>query len=145
MSSGAVPVFSTTSWNAVGLNFAPSVLRALSRLLIAWNYDVRAFGSVEAFLAEPGWEFREDRHLDCLVVDVHMLGLSGLELQSEPSVIRAGLPIVFVTGAGDASLRDRAMADGAIEFLQKPFTDDQLIRAIDRALGHEGSRLKSQV
>ena len=122
-----------------------AVLRALSRLLTAWNYDVRAFGSVEAFLAEPGWESREDRHLDCLVVDVHMLGLSGLELQSEPSVIRAKLPIVFVTGAGDASLRDRAMADGAVEFLQKPFTDDQLVRAIDRALGIEVSRLKSQV
>lgn len=111
-----------------------AVLRALSRLLIACNYHVRAFGSVEAFLAEPGWELREEQQPDCLVVDVHMLGLSGLELQSEPSVVRAKLPIVFVTGAGDAGLRDRAMADGAVEFLQKPFTDDQLIRAIDRAL-----------
>jgi FixJ family two-component response regulator len=113
-----------------------AVLRALSRLLIACNYRVRAFGSVEAFLSEPGWKPNGDDQLDCLVVDVHMLGLSGLELQSEPSVIRAGLPIVFVTGAGDASLRERAMADGAVEFLQKPFTDDQLIRAIDRALDY---------
>lgn len=109
-----------------------AVLRALSRLLVACNYQVRAFGSVEVFLAQPDGNLRQ---LDCLVVDVHMLGLSGLELQSEPSVIRAGLPIVFVTGAGDASLRERAMADGAVGFLQKPFTDDQLIRVIDQALG----------
>lgn len=111
-----------------------AVLRALSRLLIACNYRVRAFGSVEAFLVKPGWDEGEDQHLGCLVVDVHMLGLSGLELQSEPSVISHNVPIVFVTGAGDASLRDRAMADGAVAFLQKPFTDEQLIRAIDRAL-----------
>jgi FixJ family two-component response regulator len=111
-----------------------AVLRALSRLLTACNYRVRAFGSVEAFLLEPGWDEGKDQHLDCLVVDVHMLGLSGLELQTEPSVIQHNVPIVFVTGAGDPSLRDRAMADGAVEFLQKPFTDEQLIRAIDRAL-----------
>jgi FixJ family two-component response regulator len=121
-----------------------AVLRALSRLLIACNYRVRAFGSVEAFLLEPGWDDGEDQHLGCLVVDVHMLGLSGLELQSEPSVIRHNVPIVFVTGAGDPSLRDRAMADGAVEFLQKPFTDDQLISAIDRALERRhGPEVKS--
>jgi FixJ family two-component response regulator len=108
-----------------------SVLRAVSRLLLAIGYPVRSFKSAHQFLERSP---QDDGELGCLIVDVHMPGMSGLELQEELSRAGRDLPIVFVTGAADETLRQRAFANGALEFLQKPFTDSALERAVRQAL-----------
>ncbi len=106
----------------------PSVLRGLSRLLRAWSYRVQAFSSAREFLAhehEPG---------ACLLVDLHMPGFSGIELQTELNLTQTRLPVVFVTGHGDANVRAQLMAAGAIECLQKPSADIELIEGVARAI-----------
>jgi FixJ family two-component response regulator len=108
----------------------PAVLKGLSRLLQAWDYQVRTFGSAQDFLARTC----DGDGAACVVLDVHMPGLSGLELQADLNRARRRLPIVFVTGHGDASLRTRALVAGAVEFLQKPFTDTELLRALNDAI-----------
>ena len=108
-----------------------AVLRAIGRLLRACDYEVRGFSSAQSFLDHgPGL----DDELDCLVVDVHMPGRSGLELKSDLDQAGRTTPIVLVTGAADAKLKARALAEGAIALLQKPFTEVELLRAIELAL-----------
>jgi FixJ family two-component response regulator len=108
-----------------------SVLRAVSRLLTALGYTVGSFKSAHQFLERPA---EADHEVGCLVLDVHMPGMSGLELQEELARAGRDLPIVFVTGAGDETLRQRAFSWGAIDFLEKPFTDSALERAVRYAL-----------
>jgi FixJ family two-component response regulator len=105
-----------------------SVLKALSRLLRARGYDVRAHASPLEFLAShdptiPG----------CVVLDVSMPGLDGLELQRELTVAAAHRPIVFLTGKGSIPMSVQAMRAGAIDFLTKPVNDRDLLAAIARA------------
>ena len=107
-----------------------AVVRALARLLMACGYLVRTFRSAQDFLDQP---VEIDADLCCLIVDVHMPGISGLELQAALQAASRPLPIIFVTGAGDAKLRCRAFSDGAIAFLQKPFTDVELLQAVEQA------------
>lgn len=106
----------------------PGVLKALSRLLRARGYDVQAFSSPQAFLADhdasiPG----------CAVFDVSMPGLDGLELQQALTADGSQRPIIFLTGKGDIPTSVRAMRAGAIDFLTKPVNDDGLLAAISRA------------
>ena len=108
-----------------------AVLRAIGRLLRACGYDVSGFSSAQQFL-EQGAEI--DQQLDCLVVDVHMPGRSGLELMADLDLAKRTIPIVLVTGAADAKLRSRALAEGAVALLQKPFTEMELLRAIELAV-----------
>jgi FixJ family two-component response regulator len=108
-----------------------AVVRALSRLLRTYAYDVRTFASAQEFL-DSGPD--GDDAIGCLVVDVHMPGISGFELQAILQAVGRLLPVVFVTGAGDAKLRCRALAYGAVELLEKPFADADLIRAVQLAL-----------
>lgn len=70
----------------------------------------------------------------CLILDVKMPGLSGLELQKELALVNYAIPIVFISGHGDIPMSVQAMKDGAVNFLSKPFDDDQLIDAIEEAL-----------
>jgi FixJ family two-component response regulator len=114
-----------------------SVLKAVSRLLTALGYTVRSFRSAQQFLDRST---QDDAELGCLVLDVHMPGMSGLELQEELARTDRDLPIVFVTGAGDATLRQRAFANGAVDFLEKPFTDAALERAVSHALSCRAER-----
>ncbi|MCP3393654.1 response regulator [Bradyrhizobium sp. CCGB12] len=105
-----------------------SVLTALSRLLRTRGYEVRAFASPHAFLAEhdasiPG----------CAVFDVSMPDLDGLELQQELTTGGSQRPIIFLTGRGDIPTSVRAMRAGAIDFLTKPVRDVDLLAAIARA------------
>jgi len=107
----------------------PGVLKALTRLLQSSGYSVAAFQSPRAFLdghdpAAPG----------CLVLDVAMPGLNGLELQRRLAESGSDRAIVFISGQADIPLSVRAMKAGAIDFLPKPFDDVQLLVAIGIAI-----------
>jgi FixJ family two-component response regulator len=105
---------------------------SLSGLLRALGYSVLVFASAEALLDSSAWE-----DADCLLVDATMPGASGPELQEELSFRRSRIPIIFVTGYGGLegdALRARVMAEGAIDCLCKPFEEDELLAALDRAM-----------
>ena len=106
-----------------------SVLRALRRLLWVEAFAVEAFGSAEEFLAS---EHRANAR--CLVLDVNLTGLSGLELQEQLLLTGAAPPIVFITAYDDRVARDRASRAGAVDYLRKPFDDKTLLDAINRAI-----------
>jgi FixJ family two-component response regulator len=106
-----------------------SLRKSLGRLLKSAGHLVEAFASADEFLRRDHYE-----GLGCLVLDVQMPGLNGIELQSALAEKEYGLPIVFVTGHGDIPMGVRAMKSGAVDFLPKPFNDDALLKAIDQAL-----------
>jgi FixJ family two-component response regulator len=110
-----------------------SVCRALARLLRTVGLAVETFRSAKAFLEYPA----QDRP-SCLVLDVRLPGPSGLELQEALSEAGRGLPIIFVTGYGDVPTSVRAMKGGAVDFLQKPFDDHELLDCVQRALAQSG-------
>lgn len=111
----------------------PGMLRALTRLLQAEGFAVRGFGSAEAFLKAPrmtgAW---------CLLLDVAMSGMSGLELQSRLQSEGVQVPIVFLTGHGDIPMSVRAIKSGAVDFLTKPVHDEDLLGAVRAALAQAG-------
>jgi FixJ family two-component response regulator len=106
----------------------PIVLRALERMLRANDIPVETFASPSAFLERPLYD-----GIGCLLLDLRMPGLSGLDVQSEMSRKRIPLPIVFLSAQGDVPSTARAMREGAIDFLEKPIDEGQLLAAIDRA------------
>jgi FixJ family two-component response regulator len=106
-----------------------SVRRALSMLLQTVGLDVETFPSAQAFLAHA----MPDRPA-CLVLDIRLRGTSGLDLQAELKAAGRDLPIIFITGHGDVPTTVRAMKSGAVDFLEKPFNDQQLLDCIQRAL-----------
>jgi FixJ family two-component response regulator len=107
-----------------------SVRRALARLIKSAGYQVQTFVSAREFL-----DSMPDRAGPaCLVLDVRMPGLSGLDLQRELQAANATLPIIFITGHGDIPMTVKAMKDGAVDFLPKPVKDKDLLRAIELAL-----------
>lgn len=109
----------------------PSVRKALSRLFRSINYEVEAFASAKQFLqATP------DGHPACVVLDVRMPRMSGLDLQNELADSDSDIPIVFITGHGDIDMAVQAMKDGAVDFLPKPFDDQDLLDSVERALQH---------
>jgi FixJ family two-component response regulator len=107
-----------------------SVLRALGRLIKSAGYEVQTFVSAHAFLDSGDFQ----KGPACLVLDVRMPGLNGLDLQRELQAARATLPIIFITGYGDIPTTVRAMKAGAVDFLPKPLKDTVLLRAIEQAL-----------
>lgn len=108
-----------------------SVRRSLARLLRASGYSVRTFSSASAFLsAVPP----TPRTSGCLLVDVRLPGVDGLELQTILNFTGAETAIVFMTGHGDEQTGVKAMNAGAVDFLLKPFTDEALLNAVGRAL-----------
>ena len=106
----------------------PDVLQALTRLLGSAGRRVAAFSSAQRFLEDC------DCARGCLVLDVAMPGLNGLELQQALEAQGSVLPIVFLTGRGDVSSSVQAMKHGAVDFLEKPVDDEQLLAAIAQAL-----------
>lgn len=106
-----------------------SICRALARLLRSAGFEVQTFPSAKAFLDWPA----PDRPA-CLVLDIRMPGPSGLDLQSALREADRLLPIVFITGHGDVATSVRAMKAGAVDFLQKPFDDQELLACVQRAL-----------
>lgn len=101
---------------------------SLRWLLESAGYRVMAYASAERFLAafRPG-------HAVCLVLDVRMPGLSGLELQQELNRRDAALPTIFITGHGDVPMAVEALKNGAFHFLEKPFKDERLLQLLDEA------------
>ena len=112
-----------------------SVRKSLARLVRAAGFDVETFASAGAFLTRPRYDGPS-----CLVLDVRMPGLSGLDLQETLATAEQRLPIVFITGHPDVRDRVRAMKGGAIDFLSKPVNDRDLLDAIERARHHEPPR-----
>jgi FixJ family two-component response regulator len=110
----------------------PSFRRSTERLLRTAGYQVQSFASALEFLHS-----RRPDVSACLVSDVRMPGLNGLDLQSE--LARAGwqIPIIFITGHGDVPTSVRAMKAGAVDFLGKPFREQDLLDAIERALARD--------
>jgi FixJ family two-component response regulator len=108
----------------------PSLLRALQRLLAVGGFTVETFPSAELFLASV-----RRATAGCLVLDVHLGGLSGFELHERLVAEGTPIPTVFITAHDDAATRERAARAGAVAYLRKPFDDDSLISAVHLALG----------
>ncbi len=115
----------------------PSVREALGALLRSVDMQVQAFGSVQEFLVAK----LPDRPC-CLVLDVRLPGASGLDLQDRLAKAGVRIPIVFITGHADVPMTVRAMKAGAVEFLEKPFRDQELLDAIQLAVTNDRSRRK---
>ncbi len=115
----------------------PVVLKSLSRLLRATRFTVVTFGSPQEFLEQ------HNPHIPgCLVLDVAMPGLNGLELQEALRVKGSAIPIIFLTGHGDIPMSVQAMKGGALDFLTKPVRDEDLLKAVEAAL--EKDRIERQ-
>lgn len=106
-----------------------SIRESLELLIPSAGWRVQTFASAREFLGQP-------RALvpSCLVLDVSLPDLNGLELQTRVAAERAEMPIIFITGHGDVPISVRAMKAGAVEFLMKPFSEDALLTAIANAL-----------
>src|SRR6266852_2932502 len=102
---------------------------ALQGLLKAVGLPSRAFASAEDFLKSG-----QQHETACLIADIRMPGMSGLELQAKLTAERCRIPIIFITAHGDAEMRTLAMRDGAVEFLTKPFDDAVLLEIVHAAL-----------
>jgi FixJ family two-component response regulator len=110
----------------------PSIRDALTSLIRSVGLHVETFGSAQAFLRHP----RPDAS-GCLVLDVRLPGLSGLDLQRELAAAEMTMPIIFITGHGDIPMTVQAMKAGAVEFLTKPFRDQDLLDAIAQAIARD--------
>ena len=102
---------------------------ALEGLLRSAGLSARAFDSAETFIAS-GQQFQ----IGCLIADIRMPGMSGLELQAKLNAENCRIPIVFITAHGDAQMRMQALRAGAVEFLSKPFNDETLLETVRAAL-----------
>jgi RNA polymerase sigma factor (sigma-70 family) len=117
----------------------PSVRSSLKFLLSSVGLQVESFESAETFLQRKAPDAPS-----CLVLDVRLRGLSGLDFQRELAAREIRIPIVFVTGHGDIPMSVRAMKDGAIEFLTKPYRDQDLLDAIRIALERDRTRREQE-
>ena len=109
-----------------------SMRRALARLIRSVSLQVETFTSAQEFLSHPPPEGP-----CCLVLDIRLPGLSGLQLQESLNQYGMGIPIIFITGHGDVPMSVQAMKAGAVDFLQKPVNDQQLLDAVHRALSKD--------
>ena len=106
-----------------------SVRESLRRLIRSVGFAVQAFSSAEQFLNSE--QFRETR---CLILDVKLPGMDGLELQHQLIANWCEIPVIFITAHGDKAARVRALRNGALEYLFKPFSEEALIDAIHMSL-----------
>jgi FixJ family two-component response regulator len=113
----------------------PSVRRAIKRLVKSVGLQVELFGSAQEFLSSE-----RPNVPSCLVLDIRLPGTSGLDLQRELADANIHIPLIFVTAHGDIPMTVRAMKAGAVEFLTKPFRDQDLLDAIHLALERDHSR-----
>ncbi|PYX06440.1 MAG: two-component system response regulator [Acidobacteria bacterium] len=120
-----------------------SVRTAMGRFIQSLDFAVELFGSAEAFLESSGLQ-----EISCLILDVRLPGMSGLQLQDHLAEHGFRIPIIFITACPDERARTRALNAGAVDFLPKPFTDEALLSGIRSALKlchEEGYRAKSVV
>ncbi len=107
-----------------------SVCKALRRLLRSFGLNIETFATAEEFLARAPGEPPA-----CLILDVRMPGMSGLELQQRLNAAGRRIPLVFITAHEDQQARHAALAAGAVDFLIKPFDEQVLLKAVTQALG----------
>jgi FixJ family two-component response regulator len=116
-----------------------SVRESLEALIGTQGWRAECFASALDFLAHPRVETPS-----CLILDVNLPDLNGLDLQTQIAGERLDMPIIFITGFGDIPMSVRAMKAGAVEFLTKPFDDDALIDAIRSAIGHSTAKRRDE-
>jgi FixJ family two-component response regulator len=108
-----------------------SVRESLSSLIRSVGLGVKVFGSAEEFVTSDDLD-----KTDCVILDVRMPGMSGLELQRRLAVSHPQLPVVFITAHGsDEEVRSRALKDGAVDYLSKPLSEETVLSAVQTALG----------
>ena len=117
----------------------PSVRRSLARLVKGAGYRVEAFASAHEFLARPPEEGPA-----CLLLDVRMPGLTGLDLQETLAIAAHSTSIVFITGYRDVRASVKAMKAGAVDFLTKPVNDEELLGAIERAVARASAARREE-
>jgi FixJ family two-component response regulator len=110
-----------------------SVRKSLARLLRASGHSADTFASPAEFLEHC----RQTPVRGCALLDIQMPGLNGLELQRELLAANVAIPIIFITGHGDIPMSVKAMKAGAVDFLSKPFRDEELLGAIDQAIARD--------
>ena len=118
---------------------SPSVRDALDSLIRSVHLNVLSFGSTEEFLL-----YKRPDAPGCIVLDVRLPGLSGLDFHREMAKSNIDLPVIFITGHGDVPMSVRAIKAGAIEFLPKPFRDQDLLDAVKLGLEKDEARRKGQ-
>src|SRR5258708_30290625 len=106
-----------------------SIRSAIEGLLRGVGLPAQAFASAEEFLKSG-----QQHQIACLIADIRMPGMSGLELQAKLNADRCRIPIIFITAHGDAKMRMQALRAGAVEFLAKPFNDEALLESVRGAL-----------
>jgi FixJ family two-component response regulator len=111
-----------------------SIRVATATLMGSCGFAARGFASAEEFLQSP-----ELGETSCIISDVHMPGIDGLELQSRLASTHRRTPVIFITAFRDPRIQERALAGGAICFLTKPFDGETLIQCVDRALNQSKS------
>lgn len=116
----------------------PSVRKALARLLKCADFRVEGFASADDFLKR----LRTDTPA-CLILDLQLPGLNGLELQSKLELQNVHLPIIFITGHGDIPMTVRAMKAGAVDFLTKPFDNQALLAIVRKAVTRHAQTLRA--
>ncbi len=113
----------------------PSVRESTKLMLEGFGFNVKTFASAQDFLNAKLQEC-----LGCLILDVRMPGISGLDLQEKLVSAKTPLPVIFITGHGTVPMTVRAMKAGAVDFLQKPFEEQDLLDAINRAITRQRER-----
>lgn len=116
-----------------------AVRDSLQWLLEGKDYRVRCFESAEAFLARY-----DPREVACLIADIRMHGMTGLELQDKLIERHSPLPIVFITGHGDVPMAVETMKKGALDFIQKPFDESALVSVVERMLEYARTAFSDQ-
>jgi len=106
-----------------------SIRESLRGLIRSVGFAVNVFASAEEFLNSDHLH-----NTDCLILDVRMPGMNGLELQRQLAISDRKLPVIFITAHGDEEARSRALNGGAVDYLLKPFSEEALLNAIDAAL-----------
>jgi FixJ family two-component response regulator len=141
---------------ALGQQFGRSPMPPIKPIVFVVDDDISVRESLELLIASAGWQpeifasAQEFLHRprspvpNCLVLDLSLPGLNGLELQRRIAAERTDMPIIFITGHGDVPSTVQAMKAGATEFLTKPFSDDALLTAVRQALEHSREALKSE-
>jgi FixJ family two-component response regulator len=118
-----------------------SVCRAMERLVRSLGMTAETYASSEDFVNQI--DSLPFFHLDCVILDVQMPGLNGVEVQTRIRRVHKDMPVIFITAHDDRAAREQALAGGALAFLRKPCNDALLIRTLDVALGRRESDEKA--
>jgi len=109
----------------------PGVLKGLKRVLDACNYATDVFNSGEAFLASDD---AKDNNVACIVLDIHLGGMSGIEVRRRLATRNSQVPVIFMTALDTDAVRREALDTGCVDYLRKPFSGHELIASIQKAL-----------